>query len=224
MPGHEFFRQAGFFVIPEFIDEESAASLRREMTIAPREKAFVVKEGGIDYLDEAVRKVESSELRREIWAPLKARLRGLIDRLQEHFDVQIEDCETPTYLVYGPGDFFKPHSDGGPRGQSEFTRRRRVSVVIFLNRQSAEPEDGTYGEGRLTFHGLLDGPQWEHLQLPLTPEPGLLIAFPSEKIHEVTPVSHGLRFTVATWFYAPDPVEQASQGRAPAEFSTVTAQ
>jgi hypothetical protein len=103
-------------------------------------------------------------------------------------------------------------------GQSGYTQRRRVSAVIFLNSESEEPAEGTCGEGRLTFHGLLDGSKWEQCPFPLKPEPGLLVAFPSEKIHEVTPVSHGLRSTVVTWFYAtePQPVQPATEPGEPA--------
>jgi len=79
-----------------------------------------------------------------------------------------------------------------------------VSLVIFLNRESQEPADDAYGQGYLTFYGLLDGPHWKKCAFPLKAEPGLLIAFPSDKWHEVTPVSHGRRFTVVTWFYGPE--------------------
>lgn len=79
-----------------------------------------------------------------------------------------------------------------------------MSVVIFLNRQSQEPAEDAYGEGQLTFYGLLDGPQWEKCASPLDAEPGLLIAFPSDRWHEIKPVSHGRRFTVVTWFHDAD--------------------
>ena len=126
----------------------------------------------------------------------------LLPEIEKHFGVTLLDCESPDYLIYHPGDFFKPHVDGGPES-SDRIRDRRVSVVIFLNRQCAEPAEDSYGEGHLTFYGLLDGPQWEKCAFPLNPEPGLLIAFPSDKWHEVKPVSHGRRFTVVTWFYGP---------------------
>jgi SM-20-related protein len=31
-------------------------------------------------------------------------------------------------------------------------------------------------------------------------EPGLLVAFRSDTVHEVLPVTHGERFTVVSWF------------------------
>jgi SM-20-related protein len=205
MPSAEFFRQTGLFVVPGFLEPKLVAVLCQLMEAAPTEKATVVKAGGADRLDENIRKVEAAVLPKDIRAPLKQRLLGLVPDLERHFRVALSGCESPHYLVYRPGGFFKPHSDGGYRGaNSPEHHQRRVSAVIFLNCESEEPADGTYGQGRLTFYGLLEGPQWERCGFALSPDPGLLIAFPSDKVHEVTPVSHGKRFTVVTWFYTPD--------------------
>lgn len=173
------------------------------MSAAPTEKALVTTSHGEDRLDLHSRKVDSSILPKETTAPLKQRLLGIQPELQRHFGKQLDGCESPEYLVYHPGDFFKPHLDGGGSEINEEIRRRRVSVVIFLNRESPEPAEGAYGEGQLTFYGLMEGAQWEKCAFPLMAEPGLLVAFPSDKWHEVTPVSHGRRFTVVTWFQAP---------------------
>jgi predicted 2-oxoglutarate/Fe(II)-dependent dioxygenase YbiX len=34
-------------------------------------------------------------------------------------------------------------------------------------------------------------------------EEGLLVAFRAETLHEVRPVTHGVRFSVVTWFRGP---------------------
>ena len=202
MPGPEFFRQAGFFVVPDFLDPCAASALRDEMMRAPKERALVVKQDGCDYFDDNFRKADSGLLSKEVRAPLKDRFRQLLPELEKHFGVQLAGYEKPNFLIYRPGDFFKIHSDGGRFGQNDFLKLRRVSVVIFLNRESEEEDEGTYGEGRLTFYSLLEGPMWERCAFAVNPSPGCLIAFPSEKLHEVTPVTHGLRFTVVTWYYA----------------------
>lgn len=175
------------------------------MAEGPRERGYLIKEGGIDAFDERIRKVESSNLPKEIRSPLKARLRGLIPELQQFFQVQLADCESPQFLIYSPGSFFKAHSDGGKKGHNHFAQLRRISIVVFLNSESEEPAEETFGGGRLTFHGLLKGPYWEHCAFPLTAQTGLLVAFPSEIVHEVTPVTHGCRFSLVTWLHAPDP-------------------
>jgi SM-20-related protein len=201
MPTSGVFQQLGLFVLPNFLQPECAAEFCRQMIVAPAKKALVVGPEGEGRLDLDFRKVDSSTLPEEIITPLKQRLLQLSPELERHFGVKLAGCEGPEYLIYHPGDFFKPHVDGGPQSRDSI-RRRRVSAVIFLNRQSQEPADDAYGDGHLTFYGLLDGPQWEKCALPLDAEPGLLIAFPSDKWHEVKLVSHGRRFTAVTWFYA----------------------
>jgi SM-20-related protein len=211
MPKPEFFKQLGLLVIPNFVEQAWGAELCRQMAAAPVEQALVVGPTGKERLDQTTRKVDSSILPKEIKAPLKQRLRELIPAVDKHFSVQVADCESPQYLIYRIGDFFKPHLDGGT---SEVTRRRVVSAVIFLNRESQEPAEGAYGGGELTFYGLLKGPQWEKCGLSLQAEPGLLVAFPSDMLHEVKPVLHGQRFTAVTWFTRPEPPPVVNSGGA----------
>lgn len=168
------------------------------MAAAPAEKALVVAAAGEKRLDEVTRKVDSSILPKEIRSPLEERLRELMPQVEKHFEVELAGCESPQYLVYRTGDFFKPQTDSG----NVAVQRRRVSAVIFLNSESQEPAEDSYGGGHLTFYGLLKGPHWEKCAFPLQAEPDLLIAFPSNKLHEVTPVLHGRCFTVVTWFYS----------------------
>lgn len=125
--------------------------------------------------------------------------------------MQAADCESPQYLIYRPGDFFKPHSDSG---KSDEVRHRLVSAVIFLNRGSQEPAEGAYGGGELTFYGLMKGEQWDKCAFSLQAEPGLLIAFPSDMWHEVKPVLHGQRFTAVSWFDGPEPPAVVTGGGA----------
>jgi predicted 2-oxoglutarate/Fe(II)-dependent dioxygenase YbiX len=37
-------------------------------------------------------------------------------------------------------------------------------------------------------------------RVELEAEPGTLVAFRSETTHEVTPVTHGERYTIASWY------------------------
>lgn len=216
MPSASFFRNAGLFVIPDFLEPKYLAGLCASMAAAPTEKTEVSNSDGSTGVDESVRKVESSLIPGVTCGDLKEKLVGLIPRLQDHFGVNLGGCEPPDFLIYKPADFFTPHADGGyPSAHGAGIRRRRITTVIFLNAVSAAPMDGTYGEGRLKFYGLLEGEHWERCAFSLDPEPGLLIAFPSPMVHEVTPVSHGSRLTIVTWFFAPETEttgEMARQG------------
>ena len=166
------------------------------------ERAVVVGPQGSQHVDLDSRSVDWCDVSKENKAPLKQRLQEIRPALENHFKIRLSDFERPQYLTYRPGDFFKLHRDVVGRQAHEAIHGRRVSVVIFLNRQSQEPAEDTYGEGNLTFYGLLEGPQWEKCAFPLNAEPGLLIAFPSDEWHEVKPVSHGRRMTVVTWFHS----------------------
>ena len=72
--------------------------------------------------------------------------------------------------------------------------------MLFLNGSSREPRPATYGGGSLTFYSLFEDPDSENLGVPLEAEPGLLVAFNAHLPHSVEPVTHGERFTIATWF------------------------
>jgi SM-20-related protein len=128
---------------------------------------------------------------------VKARLIEAKPALERHFGLTLGECEAPQFLRYEAGDFFVPHQDGNTPLIHDDSRFRKISVVIFLSRHSQEPAPDTYGGGSLVLHGPYSGPE---LRVPLAPPPGTLVAFRAETTHEVTPVTHGERFTIATWF------------------------
>lgn len=202
MPPPLFFQNLGLFVYSDFLKSQYRIELCRHLTSAPSEKAVVIDLNGVETINLGSRNVDICLVSKELTAPLLQRLLEIKPDLEKHFGMRLIDCEDPQYLNYDSGDFFKPHQDIGGYEGKHAIRCRRVSVVIFLNRESEEQADGAYGGGQLTFYGLLEGPQWETLPLSLNAEPGLLIAFPSDKWHEVKPVSHGRRLTVVTWFHA----------------------
>jgi predicted 2-oxoglutarate/Fe(II)-dependent dioxygenase YbiX len=77
------------------------------------------------------------------------------------------------------------------------SRFRQISVVIFLNAQSVAPLSDAYGGGELTFHGSF--PNYS-FRLTVEPQAGKLVAFRAETTHEVTPILHGERFTIVSWY------------------------
>ena len=115
------------------------------------------------------------------------------------FAIELGDPEEPQFLRYLAGDYFVAHQDGNTSVVHDHTRFRRVSVVIFLNAQSSEERAGTYGGGSLVLHGGY--PRYD-LREPLNAPPGTLVAFRSETTHEVTPVAHGERYTIVSWYRA----------------------
>ena len=134
---------------------------------------------------------------------LTDRIGSLRADLAAHFKMPLRGHEGPTFLRYTPGGFYEPHVDRAGDDEPEISPSlRRVSIVIFLNAMSAHPGPSEYAGGALTFYGVVDDPAWRTFGFALEPEPGLLVAFPSHLVHEVTPVAAGDRYTIVDWFTA----------------------
>jgi SM-20-related protein len=74
-----------------------------------------------------------------------------------------------------------------------------VSIVVFLNGEGDPADDQSYTGGSLTFYGLMRDARADDRGFPVTGEAGLLVAFPSQLVHSVTPVTCGMRFTIVSW-------------------------
>jgi predicted 2-oxoglutarate/Fe(II)-dependent dioxygenase YbiX len=185
----------GIFELEDFLDAALCADLRTATDAASMDQAAVYTKGAIT-VDETVRRTKSAKITEPAASGLKARLLDLKPLLESHFNLTLKDCNEPHLLVYREGDFFNPHRDNG-RDPTE----RRVSVVIFLNRESREIAPNCYGGGSLTFYELMEDPRCSAIGFPVVGQEGLLIAFTADRIHGVTPVTYGERHTVVTWFY-----------------------
>jgi predicted 2-oxoglutarate/Fe(II)-dependent dioxygenase YbiX len=214
MPNANFFVRLGLFAIPGFLEPELCLSLRNEMSSSAVKQATVrlrdseddhaVDEREAAYgVNEKTRRTRSADVGASSASLVEERLLEVKDRLAEHFAVQLTGIQNLQFLIYRQGDFFRPHVDRTPDQVDDagFVKERQVSAVIFLNGEATEHKADGFEGGALTFYGLF-GEQaraWG-LGLPLSAEPGLLIAFPPSVIHEVTPVVSGERCTVVTWF------------------------
>jgi SM-20-related protein len=195
----DFFQRFGFYVRAGLLGADEAAALRDEMATAAGKAATVAEGETSDEVDEGQRSSKWAQVSDETRARLHEQLLSLKPALEEHFDQELSGCQRPQFLVYREGDFFGAHHDTSDDPEAaEFVRERRISVVLFVNGTSEQPAPETYGGGALTFYGLLDDGS---VGLPVDAEPGLAVAFPSEKLHGVSPVLHGERFTVVTWFH-----------------------
>jgi predicted 2-oxoglutarate/Fe(II)-dependent dioxygenase YbiX len=190
----------GLFLRRQFIDPEMCARIIEEVRTAPTTRAPVYIEGAAGTIHENVRKTTSLHPSDRTIAWVRERLFQQIPALNQHFKIDLTDCESPQFLVYRPGDFFVRHRDGNSE-QLEFDhlRVRRISIVIFLNDASAVLTPGTFRGGALLF--CREGnAEVEPLAFPLWGETGLLVAFAAETLHEVTPVTDGERFTIINFF------------------------
>ena len=176
------------------LDERSATGGYAEVYTAENPEQL---EEGVRLRQRQARKVKPAESVRSRVADRLERLRA---PLEEKFDVSLRGFEPPQFLIYRPGDFHQAHHDAEPDAAEEIARRQ-VSVVAFLNDQSEEPRDGSYGGGSLVLGGLVPGFGDEARGLPVALSGGAVVAFRSDVLHEVKPVTHGERFTIVSWFY-----------------------
>ncbi|HYY99071.1 MAG TPA: 2OG-Fe(II) oxygenase [Pyrinomonadaceae bacterium] len=189
------------FLVRDFLDAQERASVSAEARAAAAHPAPVYIEGAEGLVHEDVRKTSSLEVSAALVSEVERRLRELRGRIEEHFGLSLKGCEPPQFLRYGEGDFFVRHQDGDT-DQMEFDhlRVRKVSVVVFLNGASEEPRAETYDGGALVIYRAGVDAQAGPLVFPIPGEAGLLVAFRSDTLHEVTPVTRGERFTVVSWF------------------------
>lgn len=184
------------FVARRFLDPGACRDVVAEMSAAPGAAAPVYGRTTSGSVESNVRQtlcirppVATVEL-------ITARLVGLKDLLEQHFGVALSECEDPQFLHYRVGDFFVAHQDGNTGLLRLETERRLVSTVIFLSRESDSPQPDAHCGGSLVFTNLRSGAKFR-----MAGEPGMLIAFRAETTHEITPVTHGERFSIVSWYW-----------------------
>jgi SM-20-related protein len=182
-----------YLEIPGLLDAAACAALREELRTASGSAAALLS-GEVRPL---VRRVTRVAVPDALAARLTALLMAQKGALEGHFGLALTRCEPPQFLRYQEGDFFVPHQDGNTPLIHDDSRFRKVSVVLFLSPQAEKPAPDAYGGGALVLHGHYMGPP---LQVVMPNAPGTLVAYRAETTHEVTPVTHGERFTIVSWF------------------------
>jgi predicted 2-oxoglutarate/Fe(II)-dependent dioxygenase YbiX len=132
-------------------------------------------------------------------------------KLQTFFDQKLGHCQPPVFLLYHPGDFFRPHCDNsGDLRQPAHILARCLTVVLFLNSYHCRKNDSkkllsdeSFSGGELVVYNAMDNPTWDHYYDVISPPVGELVGFRADVKHEVTEVLCGRRFSMATWFEFP---------------------
>jgi SM-20-related protein len=200
MPTADFFCKFGLFAVEGFFDGDLCSQLRADVR-AGISSVGLVGSGREYVVDRQIRRVNQVHVNDVSTALVRARLIDVKPALERHFNMALTDCQGPQFLHYVTGDFYQCHRDRrNDENASPMSKSRRISAVIFLNATSAEPRDGMYGGGALTFYELLDDPIGRSLGFPLEADEGLLIAFRSDTPHSVASVTHGDRYTIANWY------------------------
>lgn len=188
----------GVFGIRKFLTASECERLRRRIRAANGSAAHIVRKG-IVQVDEKFRRTLLVSLPQATVAGVGAKLAPLLPRLQEHFGVALTDYESPQFLAYRAGDYFRAHQDRGSSNLSKLVERRQVSVIVFLNGEDETPD--SYGGGELFLYRLAGKLDWENCRTKVVGRTGMLIAFPSDVFHQVARVRWGERYTMVSWFY-----------------------
>jgi len=181
------------FVVPRFFEQRLCDAITTELSAVAGGAATIYGTASSGTIDEMVRRTVRVKPSQETVALIIQKLLACKDAVEKHFDVSLNECEEPQFLRYRVGDFFVAHQDGNTGLMLLDSERRRISTVIFLSREAESPESDAYCGGSLVFSDLRN-----RFQMPA--EPGTLVAFRSETTHEVTPVTHGERYSIASWY------------------------
>lgn len=199
MPRADFFTRFGLFVARGFFDPDLCTNIRRELHSAHERLGTIGKERTIDP------RIRSARWRKacpETRLLVNSRLEELRPILARHFSLALSGLEHVQFLCYSTGDFYRAHQDvSDEKDAPTVMRDRKVSVVVFLNATAEQATPSAYGGGSLTFYGLIPDSRWQSVGFGLEGEAGLLVAFRSDLVHEVTPVTHGERYTLVSWYY-----------------------
>ena len=203
MPPAEFFEQYGLFAVKNFLSPNFCRDLCSEIDRAPTKKGtFVSPKTQKEILDEDIKKrKEITRLPKKRVETVNQKLLGILPQIARHYDLELSGIQIPKYSIYEKGDFYKVHVDSNMHEDSaDFLKERKVSVIVFLNEETPLEKEGSYCGGNLTFHGLIENEVFGKFGFPLQSEPGMLITFLPDLLHEVTPVTAGKRFAITTWY------------------------
>ncbi|PSB02280.1 2OG-Fe(II) oxygenase [Merismopedia glauca] len=198
----EFLSRAGLFLTEDFLNQDLHAEILAEARLQSKERAKISR-NSMSLIDDDFRKTSIVHISESKALLIKAELLSLKPTLESCFNVKLKGCQPPQILSYEVGDFFGIHIDNAGKAPdaADFLKERRVSVVIFLNDQVETPQANSYMGGTLTFYKLIkNDPRWDAFGFPLMGKANLLVAFPSDVLHEVKTVTYGERFTMVTWF------------------------
>jgi len=187
--------------IPGFLDPGACREVQAAMNRGIVEAAEVINEGIA--LDENARRAASIDVDAGTLRAVEEHLESSRDVLSARCGMRLGSREGSGFLRYAPGGFYGPHRDQGYDAEWPAAAERRLAVVVFLNSAEDDRQAGEFAGGELVIYP--DSPQigGEH-PIRVTPRAGLLVAFDAARLHEVRPVTKGVRDVIVDWFYDPE--------------------
>ena len=182
----------GVLIRSEFLSYAQCARVRAAMDRGYASSAEIFDNGYV--VNEQVRKTYEVEVEPDIEREVEQAVAGVREDVSRFFGIALTGSEGPGFLRYPPGGFYRAHRDRFENPGDEFPRQ--ISVVLFLSSAAADPVDGGCVGGALRLF-----PGDDQDPLDIAPVAGTLVAFPSDLLHEVLPVTAGVRDAIVDWFY-----------------------
>jgi SM-20-related protein len=203
VPKADFFNRLGLFSVERFLDAETCRRLRTAFHAGPKHAGTVGVRHRPDFVvDPTVRSVKSVDVDMALASNVGDRLLAVKPAIEDFYQLALAGCEPPQFLSYATSDHYTPHRDSRPDELASPTSKvRRISAVIFVNEPSEHVAADHYGGGALAFYDFFTDASGQAVGISLEPSEGLLMTFPSHVLHGVSPVTHGERYTIATWFF-----------------------
>jgi len=181
------------FVLRDAISPDACARLRAAIDQSTLTPAEIFADGF--RVDPAVRHSNDADVDPDSVADVAKLLARVRPHVSAFFSVPLSGSEGPGFLRYVEGGFYAPHRDVAGEAFPEFPRR--ISVVLFLSTNGSGV--GCCEGGALRLYPGED--RAEALPVDILPAAGTLVAFPAMWLHEVLPVTGGVRDVIVDWFY-----------------------
>jgi PKHD-type hydroxylase len=176
------------------MDDATCRAVQVAMDAGVSEQAEVLGDG-IELAEEA-RRASQIEVPEAILDVIEACLDAQRDAIGAFFGRPIRSREGVSLLRYEPGGFYRPHIDRADVPSWPEAADRDVTVVLFLGTSQDREADGEFEGGLLRIFPDSRGA----VPVEIAATRGTLVAFPSDMVHEVTPVTSGRRDTIVDWF------------------------
>jgi predicted 2-oxoglutarate/Fe(II)-dependent dioxygenase YbiX len=169
-------------VVDDFFDGPFCRLVRERMDAGEAEPAEILRHGtGVDV---TVRRAGSVDVDEATLTCVEAHLDEVRANVARAFRARLHGREGANFLRYDAGGFYLPHVDRADDPAWPDAARRQIALVVFLN----DDFDGG------ALH-IIDA------RRILEPRRGRLVAFDAGLLHEVEPVTAGIRDVVVDWFY-----------------------
>ena len=175
------------------MDEATCRRVQAAMDVGVREPSEVIE--GDMTLEEDVRRASHVEVPSVIFELIDAHLDAQRQAIATFFEWQLDGREGVNLLRYETGGFYRPHIDRADLPAWPPASRRAVTIILFLESSLDVDPAGGFSGGLLRLF-----PDDEDQPIEIMPRRGMLVAFPAETPHEVTPVIDGHRDTIVDWF------------------------